>query len=82
MDKFSFAPYHNYHCKFQFQDNSTATGVVFLFSFEAGVAKDYYLVRTNNLIEFRDAQLVGDLKLCKELATLMPLSNIKQAERI
>jgi hypothetical protein len=82
MDELSFAPYHNYHCRFWLNDNSTVTGVVFLFSFDNKVAKKYYLVRTNNLIEFRDAQLVGDMNRCKDLATSMPLSNIKKAERI
>lgn len=81
MNEFDFSSYHNVHCRFVLSDDSIVTGVVFLFSFNRETPK-YYFVRTADLLEFRDAQLIGDLERCQTLARNSPLSSIKKADRI
>lgn len=82
MNDLEFFHYHNYHCRFTLQDGSTITGVAFKFSFDKQLAKDYYFVKSNDLLDFRDAQLIGDMERCRNLARILPLSSVKIAERI
>lgn len=69
MDEHHFFDYHNLHCRFTLSDGSTVTGVAFQYSFEDPPTKDYYFVGSNDLLEFRDAQLIGDKERCRQLAT-------------
>ena len=82
MDEFEFSKYHNFHCMFTFRDGSNVSGVAFLYSFDEKPATKYYFVRTNNLLEFRDADLIGDKKRCKELASEFDLNLLQKAQRL
>lgn len=82
MDEHEFWPYHNLHGKFLLRDGSEIQGVIFRFRLEGDIIDHYYFVKTNNLLEFRDAQLIGDTPRCKSLSQVMDLADIKEAYRL
>lgn len=79
MEEHEFGPYHNLHSKFLLKDESEIQGVIFRLRLEGDTTDHYYFVKTNDLLEFRDAKLIGDTPRCKSLSQVMDLADIKEA---
>ncbi len=81
MNILDFFDYHNRYCEFTLNDGQIITGVIFQFSHDERPSK-YYLVRTNKMREYKNAEEIGDKKRCQELSEEFDLSNISSAKKL
>ena len=85
MTESEFHPFHNRFCKFTLISGEEIGGVIIHFDFDFGHSHQpakYYLIRNYNMIEYKNAEQIGDIKRCKTLSELFDISNIVEAETL
>ncbi len=80
MTDIEFGKYHNRLCRF-ITDSDPIVGVIVHVSYEQiEPPPKYYLIRYHNLVEYKNAQQLGDKDKCRELSEKFDIGHILDAK--
>lgn len=85
MTELEFFPFHNYHIRFRLSNGTELSGVLFdtMNSHETGKPRtEYTFIQTKNMIEWKQAEKIGDKERMKHLQSFIDITDIVWAERL